>query len=241
MANTYFQFKQFTVHQDKAAMKVSTDACLQGAVAAQYWQEKKPGDILDIGSGTGLLSLMLAQHLTQSKITAIDIEEQAFIQTSDNFAQSPWQQRLQALHSSLQSFGKDTAFDAIICNPPFFHKHLNSQENNRNMARHDEGLNKTVLAKSIRDLLHESGSCCLLYPATEWAAWNLAASEQELYPEHTVYIQPYEHKAANRVIGFFSRHKQAAPTTAQLTIYADTGKTYTPQFIALLQAYYMNL
>lgn len=241
MANTYFQFKQFTVHQDKAAMKVSTDACIQGAIAAQYWQHHPPGNILDIGSGTGLLSLMLGQALAQAEITAMDIDEQAFFQTKENFSASPWKDRLEARHNSLQAFESKTSFEAIICNPPFFHKHLNSTANSRNIARHDEGLSKAVLALHISKLLSTSGTCCLLYPATEWKAWLTAAQQNNLFPEHIIRVQPYPDKAPNRVIGFFGKKETTAPGTATLTIYTGAGKDYTADFIELMHPYYLHL
>lgn len=241
MANTYFQFKQFIIQQDKAAMKVSTDACIQGAVAAAYWQKKQPATILDIGSGTGLLSLMLAQELCLAEILAMDIEEQAFLQTEENFAQSPWQERLTVLHSALQSFHSSTSFEAIICNPPFFHKHLNSVANDRNLARHDEGLSKAVLAEHISKLLSATGSCCLLYPAIEWQSWTGAAEANNLFPEHILHIQPYSDKAPNRVIGFFTKQATTTPTTATITIYTGAGKAYTPEFTQLMNNYYLHL
>lgn len=241
MANTYFQFKQFTVHQDKAAMKVSTDACIQGAIAAQYWQSISPAKILDIGSGTGLLSLMLGQAIPTVEITAIDIDEQAFLQTKENFLASPWKDRLEARHSALQAFEDNASFDAVICNPPFFHKHLNSTENSRNIARHDEGLSKAVLAQQISKLLSESGTCCLLYPATEWDAWITAAQQNNLFPEHIIRVQPYPDKAPNRVIGFFGKKEITNPGSASLTIYTGAGKAYTTEFLALMGEYYLHL
>ncbi|RYE00030.1 MAG: methyltransferase domain-containing protein [Sphingobacteriales bacterium] len=241
MANTYFQFKQFRVHQDKAAMKVSTDACIQGAIAARYWKNRQAGKILDIGSGTGLLSLMLAQELNQAKIIAMDIEEQAFLQTKENFAQSPWQERLTALHCPLQSFDSPTSFEAIICNPPFFHKHLNSTASDRNLARHDEGLSKAALAEHISNLLDKTGSCCLLYPASEWQAWTAAAATNNLFAAYILQIQPYPDKAPNRVIGFFSKKETTPPTPATITIYTGAGKAYTPAFIELMEQYYLHL
>ncbi len=240
MANTYFQFKQFTVQQEKAAMKVSTDACIQGAIAAKYWQEMPAAKILDIGSGTGLLSLMLAQQLKEAAITALDIEEQAFLQTKENFSRSPWQERLTALHSALQSFECRTRFEAIICNPPFFHKHLNSNTIERNIARHDEGLSKAVLAAHISQLLSETGSCCLLYPASEWQAWTIAAQAHHLFAVHIMHIRPYPNKAPNRVIGFFNKKETAVPTSATLTIYTGPGKAYTPEFTELMGPYYLH-
>ncbi len=241
MANTYFQFKQFTVQQDKAAMKVSTDACIQGAIAARYWKKDQPGKILDIGSGTGLLSLMLAQELNQAEIIAMDIEEQAFLQTKENFSQSPWQQRLTALHCALQSFDSPKSFEAVICNPPFFHKHLNSTASDRNLARHDEGLSKAVLAENISNLLSETGSCCLLYPASEWQTWTEAARKSNLFAEYILQIKPYPDKAPNRVIGFFSKKETTEPTQANLTIYTGAGKAYTHEFIELMEQYYLHL
>lgn len=184
---------------------------------------------------------MLAQELDQAEIIALDIEEQAFLQTQENFSQSPWQERLTAVHCAVQSFDRLKNFEAIICNPPFFHKHLNSTASNRNLARHDEGLSKAVLAEHISNLLSDTGSCCLLYPASEWQAWTEAARQNNLFATNILHIQPYPDKAHNRVIGFFGKKEIIAPTPETITIYTGPGKAYTPEFTKLLEPYYLHI
>src|SRR5690606_18436131 len=154
--------------------------CIQGALAAHQWAGAPIKNILDIGTGTGLLSLMLAQKLTGAAITAIEIEPSATEQAMENFGLSPWIQRLSVQQKALQTFEPGQTFDAIICNPPFFHKHLNSAMEPRNKARHDETLSKADLAGHVTQLLNDSGMFCVLYPNTEWQSWVANAADAGL-------------------------------------------------------------
>lgn len=117
MPNTYFQFKQFRIDQDQTAMKVTTEACILGA-----WVDEQipPQTVLDIGTGTGLLALMLAQKFPQAEIDAVEIDQGAFTQAHANFHSSPWPERLQVFHQRIQDFDPGKKYDLIISNPPFF-------------------------------------------------------------------------------------------------------------------------
>jgi len=226
-------------------MKVSTDACIQGAWAAAWLalQAQDPLRVLDIGSGTGLLSLMLAQQHLQARIEAIELHADAFAQSQENFAASPWAERLGATHISLQDFttaDKAGAYDFIICNPPFFHNQLQSAEKGRNEARHSVTLTKRELAEAMVQLLREYGTCCVLYPQSEWADWLLAAAAAGLQEIHTLLVQPSAHATPNRVIGMLGKKNNEAPRRDTLVIY-DQDKTYTKAFAALLQPYYLAL
>lgn len=241
LSNNFFAFKKFKVFQDKVAMKVSTDACIQGAFAAKIWKEKTPKTILDIGSGTGLLSLMIAQQLSEPAITAIDIEENAINQSQENFNISPWKDRLQTSLSALQDLQIDKPFDAIICNPPFFHKHLGSKETARHVARHDDSLSKKDLFRHTHLLLSTTGSLCTLYPQNEWQSALKTATEEGFNLYHQINIQPNRNKNPNRVIAFFSKESPNAIHEKDFTIYDYPSKNYTLEFQTLLSDYYLHL
>src|SRR6218665_3507359 len=151
-------------------MKVSTDACIQGARAAA-WPLPEPARILDIGTGTGLLSLMLVQRYPGSHIDAVELNPDAFMQAERNFRISPWHTNLHANQGSLQDYARRDSPDRygfIICNPPFFHNHLQAQQQARNDARHSIALSKEELAETVSFLLREQGVFCVMYPQTEW-------------------------------------------------------------------------
>lgn len=222
-------------------MKVSTDACIQGAWAAKLWRSEALMDILDIGTGTGLLSLMLAQKLSDATISAIEIESAAQEQAQENFELSVWNNRMKVTQCSLQEFEPSKTFDAIICNPPFFHKHLNSAAQQRNLARHDEQLSKEALASNVARLLRADGLFCVLYPASEWSAWLTVAELNGLYLSHEIAIMPYANKSVNRMVGFFKKQQSDSNQQTQFTIYEDAGKNYTKAFVELMQDYYLHL
>ncbi|MFT4062159.1 MAG: methyltransferase [Edaphocola sp.] len=243
MPNDYFRFKQFEVRQDKCAMKVSTDACIQGAVAANFLLQGRhiPNKVMDIGTGTGLLGLMLAQAAPSANIIAIETDLLAAQQAHENFCQSPWKTQITLVNDNIQNFdtAEDANFDFIVCNPPFFKNHLPSTDSARKIARHDENLPKSDLAQSIHRLLKPDGTACVMYPATEWAEWLETAASHQLFLAKEIAVKPREDKAANRVIGFFGKTKSNAQQR-MLTIY-DTGNSYTPSLKDLLKAYYLAL
>lgn len=161
----YFEFKQFTVHQCNAAMKVGTDGALLGALG------EGGGRILDIGTGTGLLSLMMAQRFPNASITAIEIDENAIIDAQRNFAESPFSNRIRLFHTPFQDYvnsvmksvGDIGLFDSIICNPPYFDESLESSDESRTRARHTSSLQFRELISGAYELLEEEGvfSVCI--------------------------------------------------------------------------------
>jgi tRNA1Val (adenine37-N6)-methyltransferase len=250
MPNDWFQFKQFKIEQNLCAMKVSTDACIQGAWAAKWLQlnhQEVGPKILDIGTGTGLLSLMLAQLNPESSIDAIELNRDAFWQAKKNFSFSPWANKLTAYHFSLSDYlvelehdGENKLYDFIICNPPFFHNHLQAQQKARNDARHSISLSKEELAHAVSLLLHEQGFFCVMYPQTEWNDWLQVSNNHSLYPLLTIEVKPKASMAPNRIIGLFSKKDNQPSETETLVIYEE-DKNYTEQFKALLQPYYLAL
>lgn len=241
MPNAYFDFKQFRIAQDRCAMKVSTDACIQGAWLAAAFRQSQPSTILDIGTGTGLLSLMLAQECSKAIITAVEINEDACAQAMENARNSPWADRVEICCKALQDMDVALKYDAIICNPQFFHNHLESQDGHRSLARHSHTLSKEVLAGKAAQLLSPAGVAGILYPTSEWDAWVSIARNNGLYVQHQLLIKPYMHKAPNRVVGIMSRQMPVSVQTTVLCIYEAGTRNYTPEFIDLLNPYYLHL
>jgi len=156
MANNYFKFKKFTVLQDRCAMKVGTDGTLLGA-----WAEGG-ARILDIGTGTGLIALMMAQRYPDSVVTAIDIDEEAVVQALANIEASPFESQITVKHCALQTH--QGLYDAIVCNPPYFVDALLSPDNHRKMARHAVTLGYDELMASACRLLADDGVLSLIIP-----------------------------------------------------------------------------
>lgn len=160
MASDFFNFQQFTIRQSHAAMKVGTDSDLLGAMCAGG------SLVLDIGTGTGVLSLMLAQRFPQAQITAIEIDENAVIDAKYNFEQSPWGNRITLHHTSFQDYISTNPlphFDAVVCNPPYFDHSLECPDQGRSRARHTSSLPFSVLIQGAYQLLLDGGlfSVCI--------------------------------------------------------------------------------
>jgi tRNA1Val (adenine37-N6)-methyltransferase len=156
-----FQFKYFSIQQSNAALKVGTDSMLLGALC--NWEN--PKHLLDIGTGTGVLSIMAAQRFPFQTITAIDISEQAIIDARTNFQNAPFNAEFAAIQSSLQDFACKKKFDAIICNPPYFENSSKNEQEELSLARHTDTLAFLMLLKRISDLLSNDGKAWLIFPS----------------------------------------------------------------------------
>jgi tRNA1Val (adenine37-N6)-methyltransferase len=162
MPNDYFQFQQFRVEQAQAAMKVTTDACIFGAWIARLLAEKK-GRLLDVGTGTGLLSLMIAQE-TALQVDAVEIDSGAAAQAQSNFRISPWNERLSVWQGDIREFRKEQRYDYIISNPPFYEHDLTSEDERRNDALHSRRLKLHELVEVLGELLREEGQWGVVLP-----------------------------------------------------------------------------
>jgi tRNA1Val (adenine37-N6)-methyltransferase len=244
VANTSFEFKQFTVNQQHCAMKVSTDACIFGAAAAEVFAEKvlqdrsSQADYLDIGAGTGLLSLMLAQTTT-AFTDAVEIDTAAFKQAGENFISSPFKDRLAVYNTDILYFTTDKKYDGIICNPPFFEGDLQSPDTKKNTARHSTALTLQQLLTAAGSLLKADGLFAVLLPFSRMDECIKLAAATGLFPVQKLLLRHSLQHPLFRVVLFFSKN-MIATATKELVIKDETGN-YTDAFIFLLKAYYLYL
>jgi tRNA1Val (adenine37-N6)-methyltransferase len=249
MPNTYFQFKQFRIEQANCAMKVSTDACILGAYVAKNYAQS-PQTILDIGAGTGLLSLMLAQA-SQAAITSLEIDEKAFLQAKANFSNSPWTSRLHIFHQSLQAYPllfPTVQYDLLVCNPPFFVNSLKSEKKEKNLARHTDSLPFEDLLVGATKLAHQNSFFIVLLPLKE--AEIFEAILRDFYLESThfqviekLFVCHNPSKQPHRVILTLQKLPQnhKPNLVAKLLIIKDAKGIYTSDFVSLMKDYYLYL
>lgn len=190
-----FHFKHFSLCHDRSTMKVGTDAVLLGA-----WVEVKPSDwVLDIGTGCGILPLMLAQKGI-AKVHAVDLDEPSVYEASANFDASQWRDKLFAFHADIRQFTMQCAYDLIISNPPFFINSYKCDADRRNQTRHtDSSLTFPELAASVRRLLKPDGRFAVVLPERESHGFIPAAAQCNLFVHRIQYIIPVEGKEPNRV------------------------------------------
>ncbi|MEQ9467284.1 MAG: methyltransferase [Ekhidna sp.] len=237
MPNTYFQFRQFRIEQAQSGMKVTTDACLFGSWVANEIKSAEHRRILDIGAGTGILSLMLAQVTKDTKITSVEINKAAYLEARQNFAQSPWSERLDCIHTSLQEF-RSGKFDLLICNPPFFQGSQKGSDTNKNQAIHSESLRASDLLHHVLDLLDSGGSFYLLYPEREMNTFIELAVKAGLFPIQKVFVRNQISQPIFRIMVQFCL-KDRAISISELIIRNDDRK-YTPESWELLKDYLLE-
>ncbi len=237
MANPYFKFKEFTVFQDQCAMKVSTIACVFGA----FIQHENPKNILDIGTGTGLLSLMMAQKFQNAQIDAIEIEEHAFRQARDNFLKSKWPSRINAVYGDFLEYAFDRKFDLVISNPPFFKDHLKTGNKKTNLARHNDHFDVRKFIVNATDLLTGTGKYWLLLPARETTIYTRELLSLDFVKEREIRIFNYpDSENMLSVISCFSRGTDNECSESKMIVRQNENE-YTEEFKKLLKDYYLYL
>jgi tRNA1Val (adenine37-N6)-methyltransferase len=241
MPNEFFRFKQFSIHQQYCAMKVCTDACLFGAwTASSIINKKLPGsNILDIGAGTGLLSLMLAQQLNNSIIHAIEIDASAARQSGENFAASPWHKQLNVFNTSIQSFSPTQQYDFIITNPPFFQNDLASQNAQRNVALHNHQLSLEELIAAIQTQLSAQGHFAVLLPYHRTQSFEVLAIGSGFYLQQKTLVQQTPIHACFRSMLLFGREQEEVKEAT--IVIKEVSGNYTEAFVSLLKDYYLYL
>ena len=242
MHNPYFQFKQFIVYHDRCAMKVTTDSCLFGGWCAaeikEYNHEIEKEKLLEIGAGSGLLSLMIAQK-NNCRIEAIEIDADAAQQASQNILASPWSEQIMLHHNDALSFNFSTSYDIIISNPPFYEKELVSGNKRKNTAHHAEGLKLSQLALLIKQTLSPAGNFYLLLPyKREAEAENILEKENLFIKKKVIVSQSVSHAPFRLMIK--GGHYKIDQQEIKISI-TDDSKSYTKEFIDLLKDYYLYL
>lgn len=235
MSNSYFQFKEFIVNQEHCAMKVSTDACIQGA-----WTpvQENVQQVLDIGTGTGLLSLMLAQRNAAINIQAVELDKDATRQAAENVSSSPWADRITVDEADIRTFQTGKKFDLIICNPPFFNNSLLGDKAQRNTARHTLSLTYEDLVSALQQLLVEDGYASILLPYAEHLIWEELLNKNGWSVFHKLNIVPVSGYEPNRVVSLCS--KDDRPLQEETLVIRKEGNEYTDAFKDLLRPFYLH-
>tara|TARA_B110000046_G_scaffold176700_1_gene202654 strand:+ start:548 stop:1261 length:714 start_codon:yes stop_codon:yes gene_type:complete len=233
-----FQFKQFSVAQDRCEMKVGTDAVLLGAWSAL---DHMPNTILDIGSGTGILALIMAQRSTAELIDALEIDSDAYEQCVYNFETSDWGDRLFCYHASLDEFvGEiEDTYDLIISNPPFYTDHFKSRNEARNKARFEDALPFEELLTSVSKLLSVTGQLNVIIPFSEEINFISLAKNVDLYPIRILRVRGQEESPVKRSLISFTFQENKIEVS-ELTI-EITRHHYTHDYINLTKDFYLKL
>lgn len=232
-----FRFKQFDVDDSECAMKIGTDAVLLGASATA----ENPEKILDAGTGSGVIALMLAQRFPEAFIDAIDISTAAASQAAANFRNSPWASRLNAKHCSLQLYAATTLvqYDLIVCNPPFFSNSLRNHDHTKTIARHNDLLPPDDLFRCANALLKSNGALCIILPFENAQKGVLTALSEKIFLEKRTDIIAVQGKKAKRSILTFTKQPSQPATTSALRI-REKHDTFSPEFKELCKDFYLD-
>ena len=255
MANPFFQCKEFIVHQQHTSMKVCTDACLFGAWVAKQPSLESSHSILDIGTGTGLLSLILAQvtDKNNTKITAVEIESQAAAEASSNFSISKWNERLILVNDSIQNYtanftaaaDENSPFDIIITNPPFYEGDLKSPDTNKNKAAHSTELSWSSLVENSCSLLKEEGHFFVLLPTLRAYTMQKLAEANHMYlAEEVLVYNDAKHLPFRSFLHFQKNMNSLDKGNSVLRnkiVIKNADNTYSTAFTELLKDYYLHL
>ena len=234
-----FSFKQFSIQQDRCAMKIGTDGVLLGAWAPI---ENNPFSILDIGAGTGVIALMLAQRSNAEQIDALEIDEEAYEQSVDNFENSPWSDRLFCFHVGLDEFVEEPEdeYDLIVSNPPFYTDDYKSDNEQRDLARFADAMPFEDLIEAADLLLSENGIFAVIIPFKEEENFLALAKEYELYPLKITHVKGTPTTEIKRSLLAFSRNESVNFPIDELIIETSRHQ-YTPEYIELAKDFYLKM
>lgn len=234
MPNPYFSFKQFTVYHDRCAMKTGTDAVILGAYARC---ESDNARILDVGTGCGIISLMLAQRFPDARITAIEIEENAAIQAKENVESSPWKDRIEVVCGDFKKIDLPNKFDLIVSNPPYFNNSLQSENCEKNIARHSVELNFIDLTGKASCLMTDKSLLSIIIPSEAESSFIDAAISNRLMLHERLKIFTKNGQPHKRAILTFG--KASRPYSEKTLVMKDENNIPTKQYRMLTNDFYL--
>lgn len=233
MSNQHFDFKRFRIDQDRCSMKVGTDGVLLGA-----WFPMESGkNVLDVGSGTGLVAIMAAQR-GASSVTAVEIDPQAAEQAFQNSANSPWKERIFVQCADFSHFTANSFFDRIVSNPPYFRDSLRCPDSGRNAARHNDSLSYETLVRCSAALLAPEGLLCVVLPYDAVGEFTKCAAAQGLYLCLRTDVITAPGKQPKRSLLAFGKQKTELRTDV-LAMCGSDGKE-TLDYINLVKDFYLK-
>jgi len=236
--NKPFKFKQFAIHQDRCAMKVGTDGVLLGAWTSLH---NEPQSILDIGAGTGVIALQMAQQSPAETIDAIELDENAYEQCVENFEESQWADRLFCYHASLDEFIQEIEdnYDLIVTNPPFYTEEVTSGNISRDVARQSLSLPFPTLLQSVKKLLSTKGSFAVIIPFKEEEGFIALASENGLHLNRLTRVKGTPSSEVKRSLLQFSFTKT---TVLETTLVVELKRhAYTQEYQKLTAPFYLKM
>jgi tRNA1Val (adenine37-N6)-methyltransferase len=232
-----FRFRQFSVEDDKSPMRVGTDALLLGS-----WLDPSGAErILDIGTGCGVIALMLAQR-SHGRATGIDKDLSAFRQATLNFSSSPWHNRMTAIHSSLSDFAQSGSnpFNLVAVNPPFFRNSLRSPDARKNAAKHSDDLSREEIVRNVISLLHPYGTFGIILPAEDEFPFTECAAKAGLFIRKILHVRPAPEKQTNRVLMAFTKMHVDQIITESLIV-RDEHRTFSREYRLLTDPYHTGI
>jgi tRNA1Val (adenine37-N6)-methyltransferase len=236
MGNSWFQFQQFRVAQDRCAMKISTDAVLLGSLV----QNKAPKQILDIGTGTGVIALMLAQRFPEASLTALELDPEAASQAKENCEQSPFSERLTVLQGRFQDFSVEQRFDLLVSNPPFFPDHLPTSDPKRQQALHTDSLSFAELLHKASQLLAPSGSFWVILPPRQMQDFIQYATGHGLFPDTRVGIRDSAAKPIHREVVSFTFSEPLANALPEELLLKNGDGGYSERYQQLISGFLLG-
>lgn len=234
MGQSFFHFKHFSILQQSSGLKVTTDACLLGALA----QHPHPLNCLDIGTGTGILALMLAQRFPQAHITAVELEKAVAEQAFYNISQSDFEERIQILEGDALLMSYKHTFDLIVCNPPYFVNHLQRQKSEKNTAIHNASMPMEGFIQKAIKTLNPGGYLWVIYPAYEMELFQSKAHAEGLFLHQEIKVKNKPGKEF-RHICCFSQQENVKTMAHELLLYDDNGYK-TTAFSQLMHDFYLE-
>jgi len=234
VGNSFFHFQEFSIFSQDKGLKVNSDACLLGAIA----ENENPKHCLDIGTGTGVIALLIAQRYPEASVTAIEIEQVVYEQAKENIENSKFAERITTVYADALLYPYEQTYDLIVCNPPYFKNHLEKKDSEKNRAIHNKSLDPLTLINRIHEILSPNGKFWLIYPPQEADEFNALATENNLHALKTIKIfnKPGKHY---RSIFCYSKIKENVLVEENLELMGDNGEK-TEEFRLLMHGFYLE-